>query len=55
MDDSIYIWLILLYVSSITWCHIPWRPGSWMDRIALKEDEPVAWIMLAIVVALWFI
>nr|DAM92597.1 MAG TPA: hypothetical protein [Caudoviricetes sp.] len=50
------IWLALLCIISIISWHIPWKTfGNWMDKNVAKEDEPVAWIMLAIAVVLWFV
>lgn len=54
MNKEVLIGLALFCILSIISCHISWKPGSWMDRIGIKEDEPVAWIMLTIAIVLLF-
>lgn len=55
MKNVACIWLALFCILSIIACRISWKPGSWMDKIGIKEDEPVAWMMLTFAIVLWFI
>lgn len=55
MKNLACIWLALFCILSIISCRISLKLGDRMDMDTVRKDEPVAWIMLAIAVVLWFV
>lgn len=55
MKNVACIWLALICILSIVCCRISLKLGDWADLDMDRRDEPVAWMMLAIAVVLWFV